>query len=332
MIEANQVAYVTNAIDLKKRLLTIEKLIGNTPFKQLNFDKVNLFVKLEYTNFTGSIKARPAFAILKYGLECGLIAENTTIVESSSGNFAIALATMCKIIGIKSTLVIDPNINADNELILDALADKVIKVDRRDITGGFLTTRINEVKKYCVLHPNAYWTNQYENEQNFLAYYHGLGQEICCELKHLNYVFIAVSSGGTLIGLSLKLKEKFPKIKVIAVDVIGSVVFGQAPRKRNISGLGSSIIPLNLKFAVIDEVIHITEHQIIAGCSELLKEHGVFGGGSTGAMYSAVKSYFKNKNLNNKPNVLFLCPDKGSTYIDTIYNDAWVDANISNLS
>jgi N-(2-amino-2-carboxyethyl)-L-glutamate synthase len=313
---------------LGNRLAGVRSFIGNTPLKQLRDERMHLFVKLEYTNYSGSIKDRAVFNILSDAISKGLVNDKTTIVESSSGNFAVSLASMCRTLGLKSIVVIDPNINADYEKALNVLADKVVKVSQRDETGGFLLTRIQTVKDICASRRNVYWTNQYENPQNFMAYYNGLALEICDVLPALDYAFIGVSTCGTIAGISKRLKEHFPHIRIIAVDIDGSIIFGHAPKKRHISGLGSSKVPPLLEQALIDDVVMVPESDIVQGSRALLTDHAIFGGASAGAMYYAVNHYFDHIPVTGKPVCLFLCPDKGTAYLDNIYNAEWVSANI----
>lgn len=306
------------------KLSQIGRFIGNTPLVSLNHDRIHLFTKLEYNNFMGSIKARPAYHILKSLIQRGEIDQNTTIIESTSGNFGIALAGMCKILGIKFIPVIDPNINPTYESMLNSVAWKVEKVTTRDETGGYLLSRISRVKQLCSDIQNSIWTNQYGNMDNLRAHYIGLGEELANSFDKLDYVFIGVSSCGTISGVSRRLKEKYPNVKIVAVDSEGSVIFGQPPRKRFIPGIGASMVPTLLQEAIIDEVVHVPERQAIEGCYQLFEQHGIFAGGSSGSSYYAIQQYFAKKTLEDKPHVVFICPDNGLPYVDTIYNSAWV--------
>ncbi|AKF95956.1 2,3-diaminopropionate biosynthesis protein SbnA [Brevibacillus laterosporus] len=307
------------------RLKVLENQIGNTPLIRLEHDKLNLFAKLEFHNLMGSVKIRPAFYILKKAIENGEINQHTTVVESSSGNFGVALASLCKRLRIKFIPIIDPNINFGYEKILRAMSYDVVKVTDRDTTGGYLISRVKKVKELCEQIEHSYWTNQYSNPNNGYAHYYGLGKELADHFDKLDYAFIGVSSGGTISGVSKRLKEKFPNIKIIAVDSEGSVIFGQKPKKRYIPGLGSSIVPQNAQDALIDEVIHVAENNTVEGCHKLFEDHAIFAGGSSGTSYYAINQYFQEKKLIEKVNVVFLCPDSGSPYVDTIYNNEWIN-------
>lgn len=306
------------------KLTRLDHLIGRTPLQNLCHEDLKLYAKLEYNNFSGSIKDRAAYNVILEGIKDGQINKDTSIIESSSGNFGISLAMICKHLGLKFTVVIDPNINHDYERLLRLLNCEIVKVDALDRTGGYLLNRIAKVNEICLNNPNMFWTNQYENPNNYKAYYNGLAEEIVENFKILDYLFVAVSSGGTIAGLSLRLKEIFPKLKVIAVDIEGSIIFGGVPQKRRISGIGSSKRPKIIDSALIDEVIHVTEVEIVMACNNLVRYHGIFGGASCGAAYHAICKYHKLGKLTPASYVLFLCPDKGYSYLDTVYSPAWL--------
>ncbi|MGB8816149.1 MAG: 2,3-diaminopropionate biosynthesis protein SbnA [Minisyncoccia bacterium] len=300
--------------------------VGHTPLvkvklKSLNY--IDLFIKLESFNPTGSIKDRPAIFIIDKLLKSGKISKETAIIESSSGNFGISLATYCKINGLKFYCVIDPNISKTNEYLLNQLSTGVIKVLDKDKSGGYLINRIKKVKKFLNRVINSYWVNQYANPDNAQAYYETLGKEICDSLQKIDYIFIGVGSGGTITGVSRKIKEQFPNCKVIAVDTKGSVIFGGKAEKRYIPGIGSSIVPDILKNAKIDEIITIPENDAVKSCHKLLKDHSLFAGGSSGSVFSAIEQYFINKQIKNKVTVVTIFPDRGERYINTIYNKNW---------
>ncbi|MEZ2338352.1 2,3-diaminopropionate biosynthesis protein SbnA [Mucilaginibacter sp. RCC_168] len=305
------------------KLKLLKPLIGNTPMWKLSVENINLYTKLEYYNFTGSIKDRPAFYIIWNAILDGKITKDTVVIESSSGNFALSLATICAQLQIKFIAVIDPVINKSSERLLNLICHKVVKVTDVDETGGYLLTRLKIIQSMCQEDPSIYWPNQYHNPHNYLSYFEGLGAEICDYFDNLDFAFIGVSTGGTITGLSLKLKEAFPDIKVIAVDISGSVIFGGAPQKRYLSGIGASFSSPILKSALIDEVVYVSHMDIVDGCEELLSRHFLLTGASSGACYIAAKRYFKDKIFATSPNAVFLCTDKGNGYLESVYDDNW---------
>lgn len=163
-------------------------------------------------------------------------------------------------------------------------------------------------------------TNQYDNNDMIVAYY-DVFDEVYKKVKNIDYIFIPVSSGGTIAGISKRAKEINPKIKIIAVDVYGSVIFGGEPNTRYIPGMGSSIVAPNLSRACIDDVVKVSESEIIKGCDYLVDSNSILAGGSTGASYEAIKKYFYKKS--KTANVLMLYCDRGERYMDTIYNSVW---------
>jgi cysteine synthase A len=307
----------------------ILNLVGNTPLIKIDSDRlsnIDLYAKLEYYNPTGSVKDRAAQYIIKKLIDLGEIEKDTTLIESSSGNFGIALSSYCKQFGLKFCCVIDPNINSINETIINKLSTKTIKVTEPDSKGGYLLKRIETVKELLSSIPNSYWINQYANPYNAEAYYNTLGVELCNQMDSIDYVFLGVSSGGTITGVSKRIKENYPNAKIIAVDVEGSVIFGGLPKKRYIPGIGSSMVPDILKQALIDEVIVVDEFSTIDMCHELLEKHMIFAGGSSGSVLTAINKYFLNKVFVNKPNVVAIFPDRGDRYANTIFNSDWCDS------
>ena len=308
---------------LVTRLEQLRATLRPTPHIPLAVPGMKLFAKLEYVNPVGSIKDRPAYWILKRAAERGEISDETTVVESSSGNFAAALAAFTHLVGLRFIPVIDPNISGTYESFLRCLCPKVVKVEDRDETGGFLKTRLQMVKHLCATIPNAYWTNQYGNLDAVEAHYELTANEICADFESLDYVFIGVSTAGTIAGMSRRLKERYPNVRIIAVDAKGSVTFGDATRKRHIPGIGSSIVPPLLSHASIDDVVLIPERETVEGCRELLTTHGLFVGGSSGSAFAAVKRYAARIALADRPTVLFVCADRGTPYLDTVFDPAW---------
>lgn len=309
------------------QLQQISSLVGNTPMKRLiQMGDINVFAKLEFFNYSGSIKDRAAFRIIRDGVLSGGITQDTIIVESSSGNLAMALSMICRELHLEFVPVVDPNINISYEQYLNILNREVIKVTDKDHTGGYLLTRIKKVKELILEREKVFWTNQYENPSNYLAYFNSMGDEIEEKFDHLEFLFVAVSSGGTITGLSLRLKEKFKSLKVIAVDAEGSVIFGSAPTPRYIPGIGASIKPPIIEKAMIDEVAHVSQHEIIQGSHALLSEQNLFCGGSSGACYHVIKKFAKAGYFEENDNILFVCPDKGDPYVNNLYSPQWVSS------
>lgn len=296
--------------------------VGETPLIEYEYEGRKIYIKLEGYNPSGSMKDRAAMHILSEAKRRELINDETVIIESSSGNFGIALAMACKKMNLKFICVIDNNTNLMIEKLLKVYDAEVIKVDRVDEHGGYLGNRIKKVKEIINNNANIYWINQYENILNAEAYY-SLADEIKRDMKFIDYVFLPVSSGGTITGVSRRLKEWNPKVKIIAVDSSGSVIFGGQAKKRFIPGMGSSIVPPILKMAYIDDIIYIEESSMIYECKMFLEKNCVLIGGSSGACLCAIKQYCGMNGLDINKKIVTIFPDKGERYVETIYNDSW---------
>jgi cysteine synthase A len=308
---------------LVDRISRLRTGLTETPLLSLVDDRLDLVTKLEFCNPTGSAKDRSALWILEQAIRRGDITPGTTVVESSSGNFAISLASYCRTLGIPFVPVIDPNCNRSTEHYLRTLCDRVEKVAERDGTGGYLNTRLARVGELLLELDHAYWPNQYANTDAMDAHYRFTGGELCRTLTRLDYLFVGVGTAGTLSGLSRRVKERFPRCTVVAVDSVGSAIFGQPPAPRMIPGIGSSIVPPLCERALVDDVVIVSEARTITACHELFARHGLFAGGSTGTVYSAVQTYFSGRASQARPVVAFLSADRGQAYADTIYNPAW---------
>jgi cysteine synthase A len=155
------------------------------------------------------------------------------------------------------------------------------------------------------------------------AHYELTAGEICADFDSLDYIFVGVSTAGTIAGVSRRLKEHCPNVRVIAVDAEGSAIFGGEPRARHIPGIGSSIVPPLLSHAKIDDVVWISEQETVQACRELLTTQGLFVGASSGSAFAAVKRYAAKMPAHGHPTVLFLCADRGAPYLDTVFDPTW---------
>ncbi|MEO3876739.1 2,3-diaminopropionate biosynthesis protein SbnA [Nonomuraea sp. B12E4] len=308
---------------LKQQVESLAATMAPTPLVPLADERLDLFAKLEFSNFSGSAKDRSALWILRQAILREQITEKSALVESSSGNFAIALASFCASLGLGFIPVIDPNVNRTTENFLRAISTRVEKVTDLDDTGGYLKSRLNRVHELRDELRDCFWPNQYANMDGADAHYRFTAAELCRSLDRIDYAFVGVGTAGTIVGLSRRLKETHPRLRVIAVDVEGSVIFGGAPGRRRIPGIGSSIVPPLLEHALIDELVVVPEYESVAGCVRLWRRHGIYAGGSSGAVYAAIQRYFADYR-GPRPRVVFLCADRGNAYAGTVYNPRWV--------
>ncbi|MEV5541041.1 2,3-diaminopropionate biosynthesis protein SbnA [Saccharopolyspora shandongensis] len=303
--------------------------VGNTPVVALNrlFPEpdVEVIAKLELMNPGGSMKDRSARHIVECGLREGSIRPGSHLVESSSGNFGIALAIASRIHGLRFTCVLDPKAAPANVAILRHLGAEVDRVSEPDEMGGYLHTRIRRVQEIVAGLPGAIWINQYANDRNWQAHYHGTGAELTQQLvRPPAYLFGAVSTTGSLLGCSRRLRESFPGLRVVAVDAVGSVIFGAPPGRRDVPGIGASRVPELLAPAEFDDVVHVNDFETAQGCRDLLAAEGIFAGGSTGAVVAAIRRMLPR--LPRPCRVVAVFPDRGDRYLDLVYDDDWFAA------
>lgn len=303
--------------------------IGNTPLlamdRYLDRSDVSLLVKLESANPGGSAKDRPAKQMIEDALAGGQIHERSLIVESSSGNMGIGLAQVCRYHGLRFRCVLDPNAQPQNVAIMRALGAE-IDVVRDPVDGDYLTARLQRVRWLVKHTPDAFWPNQYANEQNPLAHQLGTIREIDNAVDGLmDYLFVATSSTGTARGCRDYLRSHGRGTKVVAVDAVGSVLFGGTAGKRLIPGLGAGQESPLARGQHFDDVGRVNDLDCVIGCRRMALREACLVGGSAGGVLEYVRR--RQHQLAGKTCVALL-HDSGTRYLDTVYNDAWVEQKL----
>jgi N-(2-amino-2-carboxyethyl)-L-glutamate synthase len=302
--------------------------IGNTPLIKLSRifkgSQFELFAKMESLNPGGSAKDRPALNILKSAMAEGKIGPDTVIIESSSGNLGIGLAQVCRYYGLRFICVVDPKTTPQNIQIIKAYAAEIDMVSEPDpITGEFLQARIHRVKALQQNIKDSFWPNQYANFANVEAHYSTTMPEIVAALNgKLDYLFCATSSCGTVRGCSEYARDHTINAKIVAVDAVGSVIFGDKPGKRLIPGHGASRRPELFTPEMAEECIRVTDLDCVIGCRRLLHREAILAGGSSGGVLMAIDK-FKHRIQPGAVCVAML-HDRGERYLGTIYSDDWV--------
>ena len=284
----------------------------------------DVFLKLEGFNVTGSIKVKAAIGLVE-DLERRGLAEpgRTVIVESSSGNLGIALSLVCAVKGYEFVCVTDPNTNHANIRGMELYGAKIIVVRERDSAGGFLGSRLKTIERILQSQPNAVWLNQYANVANKNVHAEQTANEIAREFDKVDWIFVGSGTTGTLGGISERLRQVFPSIKIVAVEPEGSVTFGGAPGKRSIPGVGTSVRPPIADFAKPDIVVTIDEARTVDVCRSFVRDHHLLVGGSTGTVLAAVQDLAAE--FAPGETIVAISPDLGDKYLDTVYDAAWVE-------
>jgi cysteine synthase A len=310
-------------------------IIGGTPLVKLERAvkdcHFSVFAKMEGLNPGGSIKDRAAINLIKRGIETGEINAGTTVIESSSGNIGIGLAQSCAYYGLRFICVIDPKTTAQNIRLLETYGAEVDLVEQPDpATGEYLQARINRVQVLLHTIQNSFWPDQYSNIYNALAHRQTMHEMVVALNGEIDYLFCATSTCGTLRGCAEYIKGHNLKTKIIAVDAIGSVIFGGEKAKRLVPGHGAAVIPKLYQTGLAERCIHVSDLDCIVGCRRLVQQEAILAGGSSGAVLMAVEQ--SKGDIPSGANCVIILADRGERYLDTIYSDSWVAKNFGDVS
>jgi N-(2-amino-2-carboxyethyl)-L-glutamate synthase len=313
----------------------ILSIIGHTPMieltRVLSHLPIQLFAKLEQCNPGGSAKDRPALHMIERGLASGKIGRETVIIESSSGNLGIGLAQVCAYYKLRLIVVVDPKTTDQNISLLRAFNAEVEMVSDRDpATNEFLPRRIQRVRELVEFYADSFWPNQYANEHNSGAH-HQTMHEISDALHgNVDYLFCATSTCGTLRGCAEYKRKHGLKAKIIAIDAVGSVIFGGEKSKRLIPGHGAALVPALYQQGLADDYVQVPDIDCIIGCHRLVQEEAILAGGSSGAILSGIERYAPK--LSPGAVCVAILPDRGERYLDTIFNPEWVQQHFGEIS
>jgi cystathionine beta-synthase len=313
----------------------ILQCIGNTPLVKLNRlggkNAATILVKCEFMNPSGSIKDRMAAYIIEQAERRGHLKPGGTIVENTSGNTGLALAMVAAIKGYHCIFTIPDKMSLEKINFLKAFGATVI-VTPTDVPGDSPEHYVQVAKRIAAETPNAFYVNQYHNQDNIEAHRLSTGPEIWEQTEGKFDAFVAgTGTGGTLSGVGRFLKEKAPHIKIIGVDPIGSVHYDYfytkqlvTPQLYKVEGIGEDILCEALDFSVVDAMYQTNDEQSFTTARRLVREEGLFCGGASGAnVYTALKVA---KALGPGKTVITVLTDSGNRYISKFLNDEWMKA------
>ncbi len=310
--------------------------IGQTPLVKLqrlfNAQNIECYAKLEGLNPAGSTKDRSSKAIIEHALQSGQIGRGSIVVESSSGNMGIGLAQVCAYYKIKFICVVDRRASKLNCKIMQAYGAEVRMVEDPDPeTGDYLTARLKLVNNLVNNLDQAFWPNQYANEQSYQAHLSYTMPEIHQNLGRLpDYLFCATSTCSTIRGCVEYVKQQQANTKIIAVDALGSKIFGDSEGRRLIPGMGADRQPPLCPYPDIATSVLVSDLDCILGCRQLVKYEAIFAGASSGGVISAAKSYLAT--IKKNADCVLILADRGERYIDTIYSDTWVKQQLGEIN
>lgn len=295
-------------------------LVGNTPLVRVNNLikkdelKADVLAKLEYFNPAGSVKDRIAKEMIQDALEKGLINENTTLIEPTSGNTGIGLSAVATALNLKIIITMPETMSVERRNLMKAYgAELVLTPGSEGMKGA-----IAKAKELASQIENSFIPGQFENPANPTAHYKTTGPEIYEQTEGKVDIFVAgVGTGGTISGIGKYLKEKNPEVKVVAVEPASSPVLSTGKGgAHKIQGIGAGFVPETLDTKIYDEIITVENEDAFAAGKEMAKTEGILVGISSGAALYAAKELAKREENAGKT-IVVLLPDGGDRYLST---------------
>lgn len=316
---------------------SIVDTIGGTPIVRLKRVTGNrtgtIAAKVEYMNPGQSVKDRIALALIGDAEERGLLKPGGTIIEGTSGNTGTGLALVAAERGYRCIFTTTDKQSEAKMDILRALGAEVV-VCPTNVAPDDPKSYYSVAKRLSEEIPNSYYPNQYHNLSNRMAHVRSTGPEIWEQTEGRITHFVAgMGTGGTISGTAAYLKEQNPAIRVIGVDVKGSVYktyfetgrFDETQIRPYLTeGIGEDIIPSVIDFTVIDEVVQVNDRDSFLMTRRMAREEGLLIGGSCGSAVAGALQYVDKFPLKESDVMVIMLPDSGTRYISKIYNDAWM--------
>ncbi len=312
---------------------SILEAVGRTPLIRLNRltkdIRAEVYVKADYMNPGGSVKDRIGITMIDEAERLGLLKPGGTIIEGTSGNTGMGLALVAAVRGYKMVFTITDKQSKEKIDLLKALGAEVI-VCPTAVEPDDPRSYYSVAKKLAREIPNSFYPNQYENPMNPEAHYRTTGPEIWEDTEgKITHFVCGMGTGGTISGTGRYLKEKNPKVKVIGVDPFGSLYYeyvktGKVGKALTyvVEGIGEDIFPSTMDFKVLDDIIQVTDQECFVWARRLVKQEGIFTGGSGGGCLSAALRVAQECKAGDL--VVAFLPDTGMRYLSKVYSDEWM--------
>lgn len=265
------------------------------------------------------MKVFPAFNIIETGLRNGEIGSNTTVVETSSGTMALGLAIVCMQFSLKLHIFGDCAIEPPLKRTMEDLGAEVHLVEATASDANIQLLRKQALLDFMD-RTGAIWSRQYDNLDNRLSYARP-AEEAIRKLGKIDVMVATVGSGGSSCGLAHYYRSFFPEMKLVGIDTFGSVLFGQPASRRDLRGLGNSILPGNLSHEAFDEIHWLGANEAYQAAHRLHRETSLKRGPTSGAAYLIAKWYAERF---PEKKVLAVFPDDSNRYEHNVYDPAWM--------
>ncbi|MCJ1805608.1 cysteine synthase A [Flavobacterium covae] len=291
----------------------ILETIGNTPVVKINklYGNKNVYIKLERANPGNSIKDRIALAMIEDAEAKGLLNPDSVIIEPTSGNTGIGLALVAAVKGYKVILVMPESMSVERRKLMEIYGATFDLTPREKGMKG----AIERAAELVATTPNAWSPSQFNNQANVEVHKRTTAQEILADFPDgLDYIITGVGTGGHITGVAEVLKEKFPNLKVIAVEPeLSPVLSGGSPSPHPLQGIGAGFVPEIYQAGLIDEVIQVSKDEAFEYARNIAKNEGILVGISTGASLAAVAK--KVATLPDDATILTFNYDTGERYL-----------------
>ncbi|MDG4650997.1 cysteine synthase A [Chryseobacterium arthrosphaerae] len=288
--------------------------IGNTPIVKINTlfsSDHEIWIKLEKNNPGGSIKDRIALAMIEDAEAKGLLNKDSTIIEPTSGNTGIGLALVAAVKGYKLILVMPESMSIERRKIMEAYGAEFVLTPREKGMKGAIE-KANELAEET---PNSWIPRQFDNPANVKVHTETTAREILNDFPDgLDYIITGVGTGGHITGIAKTVKEKYPNVKVFAVEPeLSPVLSGGSPAPHPLQGLGAGFVPSILDITLLDGVITVGKDEAYKYAIDAAKKEGLFVGVSTGAALAAIAKHLPEIPTNAK--ILTINYDTGERYL-----------------
>lgn len=314
----------------------ILETIGRTPLVRLNRITRNLactmYAKVEFFNPGGSVKDRIGLRMLEEAERAGRLQPGGTVVEGTSGNTGVGLAIACAIKGYKAVFVMPDKMSQEKIQLLRAFGARVV-VTPTAVEPDDPRSYYSVSERIVAETPNAILANQYHNPENPAAHYATTGPEIWDQTDgRVTDVVIGMGTGGTISGVGKFLKERNSAIRIVGADPVGSLLYetwkqGGLPENPvvmpyKVEGIGEDFLPTALDLSIMDDVIQVHDKESFLMTRRLVREEGIFCGGSSGTAVAAAVQYALP--LGPDRLVVVILPDSGSRYLSKVFDDDWM--------